>query len=85
MLFTYKAKLKNGEIFEGVAEAADRFAVLHDLKTRGNIPLSIAEKKDNAFAFAEIWGRVFSKIKTDELIIFTKNLNFSPKKLCFTL
>ena len=75
MLFTYKAKSKNGEIFEGVMEATDRFALSHELKSRGNVPISITEKKGNSFDFSSLWGRFFSKMKTDELIVFTKNLS----------
>lgn len=75
MLFTYKAKLKNGEIFEGTMEAADRFALSHELKSKGNIPISITEKKDSSVDLSGLWGRFFSKIKVDEQIIFTKNLS----------
>ena len=75
MLFTYKAKSKNGEIFEGVMESADRFSLSHELKSKGNIPIHITEKKDNSFDFSNFWRRFFSKIKTEELIIFTKNLS----------
>ncbi|MCX6751158.1 MAG: type II secretion system F family protein [Candidatus Nomurabacteria bacterium] len=75
MLFTYKAKSKNGEIFEGVMESADRFSLSHELKSKGSIPIHITEKKDNSFDFSDILGRIFSRIKTEELIIFTKNLS----------
>ncbi len=75
MLFLYKAKLKNGEIFEGTMDAIDRFSLSRELKSRGNIPISIKEKKDNFFSFLSIFQRAFSRIKTEELIIFTKNLS----------
>ena len=75
MLFAYKAKLKNGEIFEGTLEAADRFALSHELKSRGNIPISIMEKRGKSFDLSSLWGHIFSKIKNEELIIFTKNLS----------
>ncbi len=75
MLFSYKAKLNNGEIFEGIMEAADRYALSRELKSRGNVPISIAEKKENSFDFSSIWAHYFSKIKNEELIIFAKNLS----------
>ena len=75
MLFTYKAKLKNGEIFEGTMEATDRFSLSHELKSRGNTPISITEKRNNFFDFSSILGRIFSRVRTDEQIIFTKNLS----------
>ena len=75
MLFTYKAKLKNGEIFEGTMETTDRFSLSHELKSRGNTPISITEKRSNFFDFSSILGRIFSRVKADEQIIFTKNLS----------
>ena len=75
MLFTYKAKLKNGEIFEGTMEATDRFSLSHELKSRGNTPISITEKRSNFFDLSSILGRIFSRVKADEQIIFTKNLS----------
>ena len=63
MLFTYKAKSKNGEILEGTMEAVDRFSLSHELKSKGNIPISIVEKKENSFDFASFWSQVFSKVK----------------------
>jgi type IV pilus assembly protein PilC len=75
MLFTYKAKSKTGEILEGTMEATDRFSLSHELKARGNTPISITEKKDNPFDLATLWGRMFSKVKVDKQIIFTKNLS----------
>ena len=45
MLFTYKIKLKNGEISEGIMEGKDRFSLSRELRLRGDTPLSITEKK----------------------------------------
>ncbi len=75
MLFTYKAKLKNGEIIESLAEAKDRFSLARELKSQGNIPTSIKEKKRNFSDFFSVFQQVFSRIKTEEKIIFTKNLS----------
>jgi type IV pilus assembly protein PilC len=75
MLFSYKAKSKNGEIFEGTLESTDRFSLSRELKSRGNFPRSIKEKKDDPFNFLSMFHLLFSKIKTEEQIIFTKNLS----------
>ena len=75
MLFTYKAKLNNGEIFEGIMESADRFSLSRELKSRGNVPISIAEKKISSFDLSSITKLLFSKVKTEEQIMFTKNLS----------
>jgi len=75
MLFTYKAKLKSGEIFEGTMEATDRFSLSRELKARGNIPVSIAEKKIGSIDVLSVFKGIFSKVKTGELVILTKNLS----------
>jgi type IV pilus assembly protein PilC len=56
-------------------EATDRFALSHELKSRGNTPISITEKGDSSFDFSAIFQHFFSKVKTEEQIIFTKNLS----------
>ncbi|MFA6585905.1 MAG: type II secretion system F family protein [Candidatus Paceibacterota bacterium] len=74
MLFSYKAKLKTGEIFEGTMEAVDRFSLSRELRSKGNIPRSIKEKKITSLDFSLIFARIFSKVKIEEQILFTKNL-----------
>jgi type IV pilus assembly protein PilC len=75
MLFTYSAKSKNGEIFESVLDAKDRFYLARDLRSRGIIPISITEKnKDFSDKFSIVSG-IFSKVSVSEQIIFTKNLS----------
>ena len=75
MLFSYRAKLKNGEIFEGVLEAADRFSLSRELRNRGDTPLSIREKSGSFFDKVSAFGNIFSRIKVGEQIILTKNLS----------
>lgn len=75
MLFSYKAKTKTGEIVEGTMEALDRFALSRELRTKGQSPLSIIEKGKFSFDFMEIFNKFFSRVKTSELILMTKNLS----------
>ena len=75
MLFSYKAKLKNGEILEGTMEAIDRFALAHELKAKGSMPISIKEKNNRSFDLTSIFGDMFGKINIEEQILFTKNLS----------
>src|SRR3989344_1407885 len=75
MLFTYKAKSKNGEIYEGTSETTDRFSLSRELKAKGDIPLSIKEKKDNSYGSLNFLNNLFFRVKTEEQIIFTKNLS----------
>ncbi|MFA6301026.1 MAG: type II secretion system F family protein [Candidatus Paceibacterota bacterium] len=75
MLFSYNAKSKTGEIFESTLEAASRFAAARELKSRGSIPLSITEKKENFMGRFSNVLNIFSKVSVNEQIIFTKNLS----------
>ncbi len=75
MLFSYRAKLKNGEIFEGISEGTDRFSLARDIRNKGDIPLSITPKKESAFSNIKILGNLFSGVKVADQIILTKNLS----------
>ena len=73
MLFAYTAKSKTGEILEGILEASDRLALAHDLRLKGNIPISISEKgKSINDRLAVVLG-IFSKVSVAEQIILIKN------------
>jgi len=75
MLFSYKAKTSSGEIMEGVMEAADRFALAKDLRTRGSTPLSIKEKGKRAFSPEQFFGSLFGRVGIGDKILFCKNLS----------
>ncbi len=75
MLFSYKVKLKNGEIFEGTQEAVDRLTLSRELRSRGDIPLAITEKNGNFFENFSSLNDIFSKVKVADQIILTKNLS----------
>jgi type IV pilus assembly protein PilC len=76
MLFSYKAKSKTGEIIEGTMESPDRFSLARELRGKGNTPISVQEKgKSSSLALGSVFQRVFRKVGTAELIIFTKNLS----------
>lgn len=75
MLFSYKARNKEGKIVEGVAEAKDRLHLAHDLREGGNVPITIIEKKQGLNEKFSGFSKIFSRIKINELIIMTKNLS----------
>ena len=75
MIFSYKAKTKEGGIVEEVIESSDKFLLLRELKSRGLTVLSIKEKKVNSFNLDKMVQNFFSKVKIQEQIIFTKNLS----------
>jgi type II secretory pathway component PulF len=71
MIFKYKVKTKTGEIIEGTMEAKDRFAVSRDLRSKGNIPISIISE-GNSLNLDKIIRKIFGGVKTSELIIITR-------------
>ncbi|MDO8660200.1 MAG: type II secretion system F family protein, partial [Candidatus Parcubacteria bacterium] len=75
MLFSYQAKLKNGEISEGISNAVDRFSVARDLRSRGYVPLSIREQGIGFLNKFSILSSSFSKVSVAEQIVLTKNLS----------
>lgn len=75
MLFSYKIKSKNGDIVEGTMEAPDRFSASRDLRAKGNIPIFVKKKNESSFDINQIVDNIFSRVKTSELIIFTRNLS----------
>ena len=76
MIFSYKAKNKEGQMFEGLLEATDKFALYHDLKSKGNTPISISPQKENASMkiFDAING-FMSGMGVQDQIFFAKNLS----------
>jgi len=76
MLFSYKAKSKNGELVDGILESADRFALSRELRSRELTPVSIAEKNSSySFNLMAFLNNFFSRVSIVELILFTKNLS----------
>jgi len=75
MLFSYKAKSNEGEILEGVSSSEDRLALARELRSRGNMPLSIREKSESLTDRMSFLTGLFSKISMGEQIILTKNLS----------
>ncbi|MBP9839898.1 MAG: type II secretion system F family protein [Candidatus Pacebacteria bacterium] len=75
MLFSYKAKLKDGTVTEGVLESPDKFSLSRDLRLRGYVPISISVKGDKSFDVGALVEGFFSRVKTSHLIIMTKNLS----------
>ena len=75
MIFSYKAKYKTGEIVEDVIDAADRFAVSRELRSRELTPISITQQNSGTAGIQSILDKFSTGVKVSELIIFTKNLS----------
>jgi len=75
MLFSYKAKTKDGIIVTEVMESPDRFSLARELKSHGCTVFSVREKKENPLDIDKLFQRFFGKVKAQEQITFTKNLS----------
>src|SRR3989344_2204798 len=75
MLFSYRAKSKEGEIVEGVQDAEDRFVLAHELRSHGSIPLSIQQQGASLSDRMSGLTNILSRISVNEQIILTKNLS----------
>ncbi len=75
MLFSYKAKTKEGGIIEGVLYSSDRLTLARELRSRGSTPLSISEKEEKFLDKLSGLTGIFSKVSVNEQIVLTKNLS----------
>jgi type IV pilus assembly protein PilC len=75
MLFSYKAKSQDGGVTEGTMEALNRFALARELRSRGNIPISISPANDSLLPKWFNPKNLFGRVKVSEQILFTKNLS----------
>lgn len=74
MLFSYRAKSKDGEVIEGTLESESRFALARELRSRGSTPISVNVTGDSFFSKFK-FGNILGRVKIGEQIIFTKNLS----------
>lgn len=73
--FSYKAKEADGKEIEGVADSRDRFTLASELRATGKNVVSVKELKENTFLLMRVFNKIFSRIKTQELINFCHNLS----------
>ncbi len=71
--FEYKALRQDGGEFGGKAEAPDKLSLARDLKKSG-YTLLYAKSLDEGKSLSDYFGRLFSKVKIQEKIIFARNL-----------
>lgn len=75
MLFSYTAKSKDGEIVNATAEAVSRFALAREIRSRGNIPVSVSLVNEGFFSKGIDIKNLFGRVKIAEQVILTKNLS----------
>jgi len=75
MKFKYKAIKNNGEIYEGIREASDKFSLNKDLKNEGETLISATNYNSAPFLLKirKIFG-MFNPVPVHQRIIFAKNL-----------
>ena len=77
--FYYKAMKSNGEKYENTIEAADRFSVYNNIRKEGGTVILVEEEKKKFFSDINFISALFSAIKTDDKIMFTRNLSVMIK------
>lgn len=71
--YRYKAKNKEGEIYEGTAMVPDKFALYTQIRGEGGEVIEIKETGARRFSLAR-FNEMFGTVKDYEKVIFTRNL-----------
>lgn len=74
MKFTYTAEKTDGEVYKGVAEAADRFELYGIVRQEGGKIISLEEAGGNGWLSMSYWNSLLSRISEYEKILFARNL-----------
>ena len=72
MKFSYKALKKDGQSYQGVKEAPDKFALFREIKKEGDTVISCEEVKERSFHIP--MPSVFQNVKMHEKITVARNL-----------
>ncbi len=72
--YTYTAEKADGEIYKGVADAADRFEVYNIIRREGAHLLFIHEVGARSMLSLTYWNALLSRVTEYEKILFARNL-----------
>ncbi|MEI6153310.1 MAG: type II secretion system F family protein, partial [Deltaproteobacteria bacterium] len=72
--FTYKARDEKGALITGVMDGENKKAIYTQLDTMGFFPISASEEKKGASSSINTGFAIFNKVKYDDLIFFTRQL-----------
>ena len=72
--FVYTAQKNDGEIYKGVADAADRFDLYGVVRHEGGKIVSVSEERSNSILSISYWSRKFSSVKEYDKILMARNL-----------
>ena len=74
MRFTYTAEKTDGEVYKGVAEAADRFELYGVVRREGGKIVSVEEEQSGNMWNWHYWNNLFSTVKEYDKILTARNL-----------
>ena len=75
MKFTYTAEKSDGEIYKGVADAADRFELYNIVRQEGGGKIiSLEEAGGDSWLSMAYWNAKMSRVSEYEKILFARNL-----------
>lgn len=72
--FTYTAEKTDGEVYKGVAEAADRFELYSVVRREGGKIISVGEDKSGKILSMAYWNSMLSTVKEYDKILTARNL-----------
>jgi type II secretory pathway component PulF len=72
--FVYTAEKGDGEVYKGVAEAADRFELYQVVRREGGKIISVSEDASNNIWSLGYWNTKFTTIKEYDKILMARNL-----------
>ena len=72
--FTYTAEKNDGEVYQGVAEAKDRFELYEIIRREGGKVTSVAEVSKGGMFTMEYWNMLLTRVSEYEKILFARNL-----------
>ncbi len=72
--FIYTAEKTDGEVYKGMAEAADRFELYQIVRREGGKIISVTEERSNSWLSIHYWNSKFTTIKEYDKIVTARNL-----------
>jgi type IV pilus assembly protein PilC len=72
--FSYTAEKTSGEVYKGVADAVDRFALYGIVRQEGGKIISVEETGKNSWLSINYWNTLLARISEYDKILFARNL-----------
>lgn len=72
--FSYTAEKNDGEVYKGIAEAADRFELYQVVRREGGRIISVSEERANDWKSISYWNSKLTTIKEYDKILMARNL-----------